>query len=837
MKTKPQTIQQLVDEIQAFIDKKREPDEIIKATATSFNTSTNILTLSLEEDFNFYKGAMVTVNGKTGFVEDKYAKTVKLSFKENYKFRMDETVKIDTSLMNVIIARLEKTIGRINEGILDDYNLKTMEFLLGKGEPGYSLEDINFNSLTLNESQKDAVTRSLGALNFHLVIGPPGTGKTYVIIELLEQLLRKNQKILITAWTNLAVDNILEKFLDFPPEKILRIGSSREISPHAEKFTLQKRRENSPDWEEVLLIEDLIKHQLEALRNLRLDMKNLKRNIRSMKNDKKIHEIALDNLLKTLKEHQKKAEKYKTGSFNGAKVLDEIELKWSESNMISEDCSKLAYELLDLEEIEENLPETEVFQNLESDIKKANSRKLLKKVSSPLKRKSYQDFQDELAANEDKHRLMVESYNHYWDVHEQVEEHYLQLYGEDEGADPYYDSLEKEMELVKLIDRYLPLKRAFFEHELSKNSQKILYESYQLYISSHQDNADIIVEEIDILNQKIKLEKVKVQAIEKEIKSFREMVRMNQNNHRKLLEIIDQDIVNESNFIVATTVSSAHLVLEDVVFDWMIMDEASQVASYMSLIPLLKCKRFVLVGDNQQLQPIEESNLSADLNLSIFNRLLEYFPKNSTFLDTQYRMNQEIADVASQLFYQGNLKTYSGVRKQKLDCQMNDPLINPHLPLTFLDTCQLHYHEDGVASGCENSEEAELVVRLVDLLEENGIPSTEIGVITPYKKHKRNIQNRLTNGVKVDTVYSFQGQEKDVIIMTFCNSKLGKLRTFSKEFIGRPSQVNVAITRARKKLIIVGNSRTLKESKLLGELIGLVGSENTVECGDGILDT
>lgn len=349
MKTTPQTIQQLVDEIQAFINKKREPDEIIKATVTSFNTSNNILTLSLEEDFNFYKGAMITVNGKTGFVEDKYAKTVKLSFKESYKFRIDETVKIDTSLMNVIIAILEKTIDRINEGILDDYYLKIMEFLRGKGEPGYSLEDINFNSLTLNESQKEAVKRSFSAQNFHLVIGPPGTGKTYVIIELLEQLLRKNQKILITAWTNLAVDNILEKFLDFPPEKILRIGSSREISPHAEKFTLQKRRENSPDWEEVLLIEDLIKHQLEALLNLRLDMKNLKRNIRTLKNDKKIHEITLDNLLRTLKEHQTKAERYKTGSFNDAKVLDEIELKWSESNIISEDCSKLACELLDLE--------------------------------------------------------------------------------------------------------------------------------------------------------------------------------------------------------------------------------------------------------------------------------------------------------------------------------------------------------------------------------------------------------------------------------------------------------------------------------------------------------
>ena len=90
--------------------------------------------------------------------------------------------------------------------------------------------------------------------------------------------------------------------------------------------------------------------------------------------------------------------------------------------------------------------------------------------------------------------------------------------------------------------------------------------------------------------------------------------------------------------------------------------------------------------------------------------------------------------------------------------------------------------------------------------------------------------------VEVDTVYSFQGREKDVIIISFCNSKLGRLNKFIKKFIERPSQLNVAMTRARKKLILVGNSKNLKESKLLFNVIQLIGEENIIKCTDEILN-
>ena len=98
-----------------------------------------------------------------------------------------------------------------------------------------------------------------------------------------------------------------------------------------------------------------------------------------------------------------------------------------------------------------------------------------------------------------------------------------------------------------------------------------------------------------------------------------------------------------------------------------------------------------------------------------------------------------------------------------------------------------------------------------------------MGVITPYNKHKKSIQRQLVNKeVKVDTVYGFQGKEKDIIIMSFCRSKSGTFGPYLTRFIEQPTQVNVAITRAKKKFIMIGNSRTLKQSELLGNVIEMM---------------
>ena len=275
--------------------------------------------------------------------------------------------------------------------------------------------------------------------------------------------------------------------------------------------------------------------------------------------------------------------------------------------------------------------------------------------------------------------------------------------------------------------------------------------------------------------------------------------------------------------------------MKDYSADVMIMDESSQVASYMSIIPLLKCNKFILVGDNKQLQPIIESKLDKKYNKSIFNNLMEKYPDSCTFLDTQYRMNSYISNLASELFYDNKLKTHPPISDEVIDCTLKENInhiLNPKSPITFLDTSKINFYEDGVGHGCKNTKEAIIVNNIVSFLVESGINQEEFGVISPYAKQKEKIKEIMDYEVEVDTVYSFQGREKDVIILSFCKSKLGRLNHYVKRFLEQPTQINVAITRARKKLILVGNINILKGSQLLNQLIKNIDDEFIIQCND-----
>ena len=832
MKKRPENIQEFADEIQKFIDEKREPGQIIKARVLEINSTDNIFTLELAENFNFYRGALVMINRTSGSVQDKYSNILKILTKDDIEFKEGDTVDVDSSLMNLVIDRLGRTINRIHENDLDDNNRKILQHVLGNGEIQYNPVNVNYISKTLNDAQKDAVRQTLGAEIFHLIIGPPGTGKTYVITEIIQQLLPKNQ-ILVTAWTNIAVDNILEKFKDLPPENILRIGSFKEINPSCQKFTLEKRREQSPDWKEVKKLEKLIKRQKQSIHLLDREKYLIKNQIERLKKEYENYKEKLDYINHKKEEYASRSLKYKPSQTKFNDVDKGLEQEWSKLINDSKNYSNLANDLINLEEWETSLPEETVLVGLESEIKKDNSLKLKKRITSPFRRKEYKKYLEALKVKEMNYQKIIESYDLYGLEKDRVKKDYIKLYGDDIGI-PVNNTMKCEIKLLDLLERYIPPEFTF-ETEMYGH-QSIIYESYRHYISSIEEEAVIIEKEAELFIDDLEINIRKYDAILNEIESLKELIEINENNKDVILAYIDGEILSKSRLFFGTVISSAHPILKDKSFDWVIMDEASQVASFMSLIPLLITKRFVLVGDNKQLQPIEESKLSDHLNLSIFNRLLNNFSDSSTFLDVQYRMNKGLANIAGELFYDGKLKTFPKISDQKLDCKAKGDvhkLLKPEEPVTFLDTSNCEYLEDGMGSGCENSKESKLVVRLIDMLLAEGIPNNEIGVITPYRRHKINVRNRLKElDIDVDTVYSFQGREKDVIILTFCNSRLGRLKPYLRAFIERPSQVNVALTRARKKLIIVGNSKTLQESRLLGRIIELVGVKNTVEYSD-----
>ncbi len=298
---------------------------------------------------------------------------------------------------------------------------------------------------------------------------------------------------------------------------------------------------------------------------------------------------------------------------------------------------------------------------------------------------------------------------------------------------------------------------------------------------------------------------------------------------------IQYDILQTTKIFASTVLSSSSYLTKDIDFDYVIMDEASQVPVYLALIPLMKTTKFILIGDNKQLQPIRNNNASYLLNKSIFNLLIDKYPDNFTFLNIQYRMNQEISDIASKLYYDGRLLTGDNVKYQKIILNNHKSFLLDDNPLSIIDTSNINFDESNVSGGCCNKYESEIILNLLSNLKCNGISLDEIGIITPYKKQKLYIQKLLRKNelnVECDTIYRFQGREKDVILVSFCKSSPKSLTKFQKNFLADENQLNVSITRSRKKLILVGNFDMIKSADNIKKLIDRISEENILYLQD-----
>lgn len=821
----PSDYQQLVHEINNFIEAKMETSTVIDGKIIQVDMDRKKVKIDLNKNFNFNSGSVILVDHERGVVSQQWGKYIKVDFNDVSIFREGQKVTIDTSLMNIILERLESAVNLIESESLSDENKKVLDIILGKDQPVNRLRAVDFISKNLNDSQKDAIHRSVGADNFYLIIGPPGTGKTYVIQELIQHLVNSSQKVLITAWTNVAVDNILQRIIGVEESKIIKVGSSAGTSPVVKRFTISEKRKNHPYYPDVRVIEEAIKRGKKDKNELFSEIDYLNQKISELSQKR-------DNLNESFLQITKKRDTYK-------KLLDELD-----PGLMITDLREIEKEKLELEqkaalyfdlalkiekftEFEENLPEPDEFYNLETEIKKMKRDSVLRRATSPLNRKGYQKFTQKLDDKTSAQNKLTKLYNEYWNLKDQIESEYYQIYANDEHI-PLDDALDTEFQLLKIFEKYLSLKKLEIQYELGNNRIDLVSGAYQSYLKVLNQEEEVLKTEVKSIKTQMYLEINKREAIKQEIKNIQDTLDLRAKQKRKLINEIDNDLLRESSVVVATIISAAHPVLDHYQFDTTLMDEASQVASYISLLPLLKSKKFILVGDDNQLQPIEESKLTPELNLSIFNHLISAYPEHNTFLDTQYRMNKKIADISSEMFYDGRLKTHPTVADQDIECE--EEILNFNSPVTFLDTGSLAY-EDGVGAGCQNGKEAHLVYDLTSLLLENGIKPQEIGVITPYKKHKEHINTLLDNHeIEVDTVYRFQGREKDVIIFSFCKSRIGPGSPYALRFVEKSTQLNVAITRARKKLIIIGNYKTLNRSPKIRKIIQLMGEENRLEC-------
>ncbi len=252
--------------------------------------------------------------------------------------------------------------------------------------------------------------------------------------------------------------------------------------------------------------------------------------------------------------------------------------------------------------------------------------------------------------------------------------------------------------------------------------------------------------------------------------------------------------------------------LTNVEFDVVIFDEASQVTLPLAIMGMLPGRRYVFIGDERQLPPITNLKASEVARTSIFGYLNGR--GYETMLTTTYRMNDALAAWPSRTFYGGALQPDPAIAGRRLPLNGAsakwDFVLDPQSPAVFLD---LRHHNTMARSRTE----AEVIVELILALIQAHIPPHEIGVVVPYRAQSRLIRNLLRQSLPVremlqdltiDTVERMQGQEREVVLVSLTTSSPAFAAQLA-EFFFQPERLNVAITRPRTKLILVGSRRVL----------------------------
>ena len=282
-------------------------------------------------------------------------------------------------------------------------------------------------------------------------------------------------------------------------------------------------------------------------------------------------------------------------------------------------------------------------------------------------------------------------------------------------------------------------------------------------------------------------------------------------------------ILDSARILCATTTGLSSEVLGQRRFDLGVIDEAGQSTEPGVWLPILRSDRIILAGDHCQLPPtvVSPDAAAQGFGLSLMERLMtELGPTVSRQLTVQYRMNEAIMNFSSQEFYDDSLQADPSVQGHLLsDLPGVTAEALTDTPVEYIDTAGASYDEEIEPDGQSrrNSQEAVLVSRKVEALLATGVLPGDIAVITPYAAQVRLLRELLEPlGVEADTVDGFQGREKEAVIISLVRSN----QTGDIGFLADTRRMNVALTRARRKLLVIGDSATISVHPFYERLIG-----------------
>ena len=298
-------------------------------------------------------------------------------------------------------------------------------------------------------------------------------------------------------------------------------------------------------------------------------------------------------------------------------------------------------------------------------------------------------------------------------------------------------------------------------------------------------------------------------------------------------QYIVKDILSRADVVTATLVGANHYTVRHLRYHTVVIDEAGQALEPACWIPILKAKKVIMAGDHQQLPPtIKSEAVAKELCTTLMEKLVDLHPEAVVLLKEQYRMNEVIAGFPSRELYEGKLKAAPSVAHWKL--------FAADLPLLFIDTAGCGFEEKREDISLSNPEEARFLLEQVSrYVQELQIIYTtsafpNIAVISPYRHQveilKEGVPSHSSlqelNGVlSVNTIDSFQGQERDAVFISMTRSNADSTIGFLTDI----RRMNVAMTRARKKLVVVGDSATLSQFPFYADFIQYAQEHNAYQ--------
>lgn len=711
------------------------------------------------------------------------------------------------------------------------------------------MEDMEWSNPYLDSYQKKAIIEALSTRNIFLIQGPPGTGKTQVISELVYQFNKRNKKVLLSSQTHVAIDNALERLpdeLDILPIRLInqerKVKFAQDYLPDRLIDNLYNRIEKRyrdrlenfdvyadsvlkyrKDYERVV---SLWKDNEEILNSFSIttrEVNDLREKLNVLDNTITSCESKVSTIIEFIdfiKEHSIALEIKDYNKRISLEYFEELKgLIDIYSKEVSFDSDNLNdYFKLFKDNVKFNVDYKNVVNKTLLDKKKSQMNKLSEsyKIEIEAGLKERTKLKEELFIVEKRRTSMYKDYKNVIDSINNYCDSYI-----DEDSNSVPLSIEEKLERIDEI--------------IVKQEQQYIDNKHRVEVYK-----DVYKDCIDFLANKEDKDDDRMMYSKYLLDNNANVYGITCNANSKYLE-------DKNEYL--SRLGLGNVDLKNIDFDVTIIDEVSKATPIELLIPILYSKSIILVGDHRQLPPtfkykenmleyLSEQNKISKLKLkeyqemveeSMFASLFSLIHKNKAMLVNQYRSHSQIVDVIN-TFYEGRLNVgnehyQDEAKKHELETSSNGlELFTPNIHTYWFNS---HYDVNGdvayekklnkgsgISTSFYNDEEIYLIENILKNMDEGyaktkDIPS--ISIISLYGDQVREIKKRIAkirfnnidmNSSRVYTVDEFQGKEDDIVIVSLVrNNKNFRTGEFTKKF----QRINVALSRARKMLVVVGS--------------------------------